>query len=440
MLSRFPIAILLAISINSIAISQQYAVTPFQGFGLPLTDNVTSTNVLDSSLPSYSDTIYSDHSSMSPDSWSMPSSQVSGMPMLNSRTMDSSGMGMQPSGMQSTNNNDFPANIPASNSFGNSPNPGSIGAGATAAGATGSGTTNTGSSGQSPFRQASFGAAIEQLALGSQSNLPQTIPGQGLTQAVTGQTLNRPYSVYPLLSSDKVPSNIGNVQSSPNMNQAFGTNQALGTNQAFGMNQGRFVPATSQSVLSHSPGIPNSVMVSPNGQMGNPYPVFNSNAAMPNFGMGYGQSNFRPDLGHRSPEPTIRNFGTYDEGQKFDFEDKKKEYPGLGEIFATGRYFGSASLLYLRPHFQNNTAFTTNSATFGENIPFDYDFEAAPYFRFGFESKFGPGVEIDYMQYDEASNPASFTARPGVTADATTRVMRENPIGTIRGIECWRKL
>ena len=123
---------------------------------------------------------------------------------------------------------------------------------------------------------------------------------------------------------------------------------------------------------------------------------------------------FRPDLGHRDPNPTFRG-RDHDSGLKMDFEDKKKEYPGLGEILATGRYFGSVSVEYLETAFQNNSAITqlnstAGRASFARSESFDFDFETAPRLRFGFESKFGPGVELDYFQYDQRSNVSSFTS------------------------------
>jgi hypothetical protein len=133
-------------------------------------------------------------------------------------------------------------------------------------------------------------------------------------------------------------------------------------------------------------------------------------------------TNYRPDLGQRDSLPTIRNHGTYDSGKKYDFEDKKKQYPPMREILATGRYFGSVGALFLKPAFQGNTAITTLSPGSGESIPFDFDYEGAPQFRFGFESKYGPGLEVNYWQYDESSNPASFTS-DGITTGTTSTWM-----------------
>ncbi len=125
--------------------------------------------------------------------------------------------------------------------------------------------------------------------------------------------------------------------------------------------------------------------------------------------------NFRPDLGHRSPTPTIRHPGTFDTGEKFAFEDKKKEYPPLSEILKTGRYFGSAGVRFVRPHFQNNTGILTSSDSFVEGITLDHDFETTPHYRFGFESKFGPGIEFDYFRFNKTSNQAQFSSTGTVT-------------------------
>ena len=123
---------------------------------------------------------------------------------------------------------------------------------------------------------------------------------------------------------------------------------------------------------------------------------------------------FRPDLGHRDQNPTFRG-RTHDSGLKMDFEDKKKQFPTLGETLATGRYFGSITTLFLQPGFQQNSVITQfNSspatATFASSESFDFDYETAPRLRFGFESNRGPGVELDYWQFDEGSNVSAFTS------------------------------
>ena len=156
-------------------------------------------------------------------------------------------------------------------------------------------------------------------------------------------------------------------------------------------------PATSQPIFQQQP-IANPITSQPVFQQP---PVAGSPA-------------FRPDLGHRDPSPTFRG-RDHDSGLKMDFEDKKKQFPGLGETLATGRYFGSVGIEYLEAAFQNNSAITQfnstpDMATFASSESFDFDFETAPRLRFGFESKLGPGVEFDYFQYDQNSDVTSFTS------------------------------
>lgn len=128
-------------------------------------------------------------------------------------------------------------------------------------------------------------------------------------------------------------------------------------------------------------------------------------------------SSFAPNTAYQTDAPLVRNWGNGEQREKFGFEEKKREYPPMKEILATGRYFGSATLLYLKPAFQGNTAIA--EAISGTSTPFDFDFEAAPQFRFGFESEYGPGLEFNYWQYDESSNPASFTS-DGVESGTTS--------------------
>lgn len=114
------------------------------------------------------------------------------------------------------------------------------------------------------------------------------------------------------------------------------------------------------------------------------------------------------DVGHRYPFPIHRGFNDNDYGQAFDFEQKRTEYPSLSEIFATGRYFGSASLKFLRPAFQGNTSVFTEIAGVAENFSFGYI--TAPQFQIGFESRFGPGIELTYFNLRDTSRPSTFTS------------------------------
>lgn len=136
---------------------------------------------------------------------------------------------------------------------------------------------------------------------------------------------------------------------------------------------------------------------------------------------------YRPDLGHRMTGPTFRG-RDHDSGQKFDFEEKKKDYPPFSEILATGRYFGSASVLFLQPIFQRNsgvTGFNSDraTATFANTEAFDFDYETAPRFRLGFESKYGPGIELDYWQFDQGSNVSAFTSNGTTSGELRTGIL-----------------
>ncbi|MEM9944322.1 MAG: hypothetical protein AAF939_22400, partial [Planctomycetota bacterium] len=119
---------------------------------------------------------------------------------------------------------------------------------------------------------------------------------------------------------------------------------------------------------------------------------------------------YRPDLGHRESYPVNRNLGSVDRGQVYDFEDKKKDYPKIGEILATGRYFGSGTLLVWEPHFQANTAINVAGVGPESTQVFQFSREAAPRFEFGFESTFGPGIEFSYWEFEGDSKPAEFTS------------------------------
>ena len=149
---------------------------------------------------------------------------------------------------------------------------------------------------------------------------------------------------------------------------------------------------------------------------------------------GYVMPSYRPDLGHRESTPSFRQNGVADYGKQFDFENKKTEYPPMSEILATGRYFGSANMLFLKGHFQGNTAISTSGGGFDVSTPFDFDYEAAPQFRLGFESKYGPGIELDYWQFDETSNVASFVSDGAVTGTTSTWMLGANQLSRLQAL------
>ena len=124
---------------------------------------------------------------------------------------------------------------------------------------------------------------------------------------------------------------------------------------------------------------------------------------------------YRPDLGHRDTSVQFRPTWQPDDGEKFDFEDKKKEYPPFREILATGRYFFSADVNLLKPFFQNNNSIASSVAGVTTAGTYDFGYSIAPAFKAGFESKYGPGLELTYFQFDQDSRPFQFATSGGST-------------------------
>ncbi|MEZ6095446.1 MAG: Lpg1974 family pore-forming outer membrane protein [Pirellulaceae bacterium] len=129
--------------------------------------------------------------------------------------------------------------------------------------------------------------------------------------------------------------------------------------------------------------------------------------------MGSSTTFFEPqspyERGFRSDFPLSRGTA-YDNGDKFEYETKKKQYPPMKEIIATGRFFGMGEAWLMRPYFNNNTAGRIQGPNFGESFQADHAFETAPRIRLGFESKYGPGAELQLFQFDHNSNPIFMTS------------------------------
>ncbi len=113
-------------------------------------------------------------------------------------------------------------------------------------------------------------------------------------------------------------------------------------------------------------------------------------------------------------------------GQSFDFDDKKKQYPPMSEILRTGRFFGMAETWLMRPSFNNNAVLTTQSAAFAESFQADHAFRTAPKFRAGFESKYGPGAEFQYFQFDHNSRPIEFVSNGALSGTSSVEVIGLN--------------
>lgn len=179
-----------------------------------------------------------------------------------------------------------------------------------------------------------------------------------------------------------------------------------------------FVPPAT-SLGTTYPSTPHSAILG-NGpvshQWGFGYPASGQTFAQPQSATGFNSfptphhfSAQPANVGQRSVFPTNRNRTIVDRGEKFDHELKKKEFPPFGEIIATGRFFGSLEAAFLRPHFLGNTAISIDGPAFSESIPFEFDNQTAPHARFGFESKYGPGFELNYFTLNANSNPISET-------------------------------
>jgi hypothetical protein len=115
------------------------------------------------------------------------------------------------------------------------------------------------------------------------------------------------------------------------------------------------------------------------------------------------------ERGYRQPQPFSRG-SPFDTGAQFDFENKHQEFPPMREIIATGRFFGMTEVWLLRPHFGGNQGLATQTGGFLRTFPADHAYETAPRFRVGFESSYGPGVELSYLQFHHRSTPLSFTS------------------------------
>ena len=402
------------------------------------------------SKPGYTSNVIIDHSSMSPDSWSAPATVSTPVASVATNTLPQSGargagaiVPYQPSNIP-FNATGFPQNnaspsIPNLNATSTRQSTNQIKSLIRQPGidATNSVLTAPNNFSQSPIQQTTSrmgGQAGLSLTGPDQSALSNTsLPAFGnqpaLPQNMSSATGK--FDIQPAINS-AIPNNLPAANSSvmpvttpsaatalPAYNRApfqapgrypLGINSGLSTTTPASQVMPGSSPATSYEALTNGAGTPISPSSYPSvGASGpaNSQPLFQQ-PSLPSSPV------FRPDLGHRAPNPTFRG-RDHDSGLKMDFEDKKKEFPGLGETLATGRYFGSVGIEFLEANFQNNSAITQfnsspDRASFVSSESFDFDFETAPRLRLGFESKLGPGVELDYFQYDQNSDVTSFTS------------------------------
>lgn len=144
-------------------------------------------------------------------------------------------------------------------------------------------------------------------------------------------------------------------------------------------------------------------------------PAFTATESMPDF---------NPDAGHRQAMPLKRaDLYPLDDGEKFAFETKKRDFPPFDEIIATGRFFYNAEILWAEPQFQGNTAIATEAGNFGQSLPLDFDSDFHPRIRLGFESPYGPGIEFTYFNINSNSEIASFVSDGVTTGTTSARVI-----------------
>ena len=149
---------------------------------------------------------------------------------------------------------------------------------------------------------------------------------------------------------------------------------------------------------------------------------------------------YRPDLGHRSEIPTYRSMGSNDIRQESCFDNNRCAAPSIRETLATGRYFGNVSALYLQPAFQGNTAISIQGPGLAQSIPFDFDYEVAPQFQFGFQSKNGRGLQFDCWQYDETSNATNFISDGTTTGSSSTWLPGPNQFSRLAALNTGEQL
>lgn len=160
------------------------------------------------------------------------------------------------------------------------------------------------------------------------------------------------------------------------------------------------VPASQESPSTYFPA-----------QSNGPGPASPANPFAPGF-----------DPGFRRDGYSGNSLDWLDNGQQFPHESGK-QYPPISEILKTGRYFGSLEWQLIQPHLQNNTALLRASPGAYSSQQFNWTYESAPQFRAGFESQYGPGVELDYWQFDHDSSSVTGTS------DGTTSLLAVIPQG-----------
>ena len=118
--------------------------------------------------------------------------------------------------------------------------------------------------------------------------------------------------------------------------------------------------------------------------------------------------NFKPELGHRYPDPIER--GTPESSATvFPFEEYD-QYPPPNEILAQSIFFSEFEYLFLQPSFFSNEAIGISGGLIDQSLAFNFDLESSFRLQAGFESDFGPGFAADYFQFDNESDQLQFVS------------------------------
>ncbi len=97
----------------------------------------------------------------------------------------------------------------------------------------------------------------------------------------------------------------------------------------------------------------------------------------------------------------------------------------MREILSKSIYFAEAELMILQPSFQANTAVSITGAGLGVNQPFNFELQPAFRVAGGLQTEFGPGVAVEYFQFDNNSRINTFSS-DGV-AIGTTQLFQLGP-------------
>jgi hypothetical protein len=91
-----------------------------------------------------------------------------------------------------------------------------------------------------------------------------------------------------------------------------------------------------------------------------------------------------------------------------------------------GGWLGGAAIYFLRPHFEDNQAFTTTTGLTTANrsrvaTDFDWDYSTSPLFWLGYQFQNGWGVRARFFYFDQGSNSPTTSLNPAGAATSEIR-------------------